>query len=123
MLNCHCTSNQKKLFWQLIVLFFVLMSFWITVVTIVTNSSNVIVVLCEQQSPSYQAERCTAFCCDVTVDDLSATVPAESCDLATLVFVLSAISPHKMVDALRNIARVQNLMSVLLSVFGKHFFV
>lgn len=99
------------------------MSFWITVVAVVTNSSNVIVVLCKQQSPSYQADRCTVFCCDVTVDDLSATVPVKSCDLATLVFVLSAISPHKMVDALCNIARVQKLVSVLLLVFGKRLFV
>ncbi len=39
-------------------------------------------------------------------------MPPESCDLATLVFVLSAISPEKMVDALRNIARVGSSLMV-----------
>jgi hypothetical protein len=89
----------------------------ISVVTVTTVLS--LLLCCEQQSSSYQADRCTAFCCDVTADDLSATVPPESCDLATLVFVLSAISPHKMVDVLRNIARVEKLASLLLSVFGQ----
>ena len=52
----------------------------------------------------YDAARCTAFVCDLTRDDLAASIPASGVDLLTMVFVLSAIPPEAMPGALRNVA-------------------
>ncbi|XP_055782138.1 tRNA N(3)-methylcytidine methyltransferase METTL6-like [Salvelinus fontinalis] len=54
----------------------------------------------------YCTERCSAFQCDLTKDDLRGNVPVGSVDVATLIFVLSAIHPDKMQKALENIYRV-----------------
>ncbi|XP_035601923.2 tRNA N(3)-methylcytidine methyltransferase METTL6-like [Oncorhynchus keta] len=54
----------------------------------------------------YCAERCSVFQCDLTKDDLRGNVPVGSVDVATLIFVLSAIHPDKMQQALDNIYRV-----------------
>ncbi|NP_001134191.1 Methyltransferase-like protein 6 [Salmo salar] len=54
----------------------------------------------------YCTERCSAFQCDLTKDDLRGNVPVGSVDVATLIFVLSAIHPDKMQQALDNIYRV-----------------
>uniref|UniRef100_A0A3B4EC15 tRNA N(3)-cytidine methyltransferase n=1 Tax=Pygocentrus nattereri TaxID=42514 RepID=A0A3B4EC15_PYGNA len=59
-----------------------------------------------KQNPLYCPERCQAFQCDLTKDDLRATVPEASLDVATLIFVLSAIHPDKMQQALENIYKV-----------------
>ncbi|KAL7886999.1 hypothetical protein AOLI_G00047200 [Acnodon oligacanthus] len=59
-----------------------------------------------KQNPLYCPERCLAFQCDLTKDDLRATVPEASLDVATLIFVLSAIHPDKMQQALENIYKV-----------------
>ena len=59
-----------------------------------------------QNNPLYDSSRCTAFTCDITKDDTAATVPAGSVDIATLIFVLSAIHPEKMVLAVKNVAKV-----------------
>ncbi|XP_036435476.1 tRNA N(3)-methylcytidine methyltransferase METTL6 [Colossoma macropomum] len=59
-----------------------------------------------KQNPLYCPDRCLAFQCDLTKDDLRATVPEESLDVATLIFVLSAIHPDKMQQALENIYKV-----------------
>jgi len=56
--------------------------------------------------PGYSSGRVTAFVADLTHDDLTAHVPPGSVDFVTMVFVLSAISPEKMHDALRNVSRV-----------------
>ena len=45
--------------------------------------------------------------CDLTGDKLSDTVPHEDVDLASLFFVLSAISPEKMKSVLENIYSVR----------------
>ncbi|XP_038850344.1 tRNA N(3)-methylcytidine methyltransferase METTL6-like isoform X2 [Salvelinus namaycush] len=54
----------------------------------------------------YCTERCSAFQCDLTKDDLRGNVPVGSVDVAMLIFVLSAIHPDKMQKALDNIYRV-----------------
>ncbi|XP_068426030.1 tRNA N(3)-methylcytidine methyltransferase METTL6 [Clinocottus analis] len=59
-----------------------------------------------KQNPLYCPERCSAFQCDLTKDDLRENVPEGSVDVATLIFVLSAIHPDKMKLALQNISRV-----------------
>ena len=63
--------------------------------------------VCWQQHPLYCPERCKAFRCDLTKDDLRDEVAQASVDVATLIFVLSAIHPDKMVQALENIFRVR----------------
>ncbi|XP_029445213.1 methyltransferase-like protein 6 [Rhinatrema bivittatum] len=59
-----------------------------------------------KQNPLYNTERCTAFQCDLTKDDLLDNVPAESVDVVILIFVLSAIHPDKMHFAVENICKV-----------------
>ena len=52
-----------------------------------------------------QGKRVNAFVCDVTQDDLRENVPERTVDLATLIFVLSAIPPPKLGGAIENVAR------------------
>lgn len=59
-----------------------------------------------QQNSLYCPERCLAFQCDLTNDDLQTTIQAETVDVATLIFVLSAIHPDKMQQSLENIFKV-----------------
>ncbi|XP_067094451.1 tRNA N(3)-methylcytidine methyltransferase METTL6 isoform X1 [Osmerus mordax] len=59
-----------------------------------------------KQNPLYCPERCSAFQCDLTKDDLRGSIPEGSVDVTTLIFVLSAIHPDKMQQALVNIHRV-----------------
>ncbi|KAF6018876.1 METTL6 [Bugula neritina] len=57
---------------------------------------------------NYKDSRCSAFQCDITSSDLTDNIPSSSVDLCSLIFVLSAIHPDKMVQALQNIHRVTN---------------
>lgn len=59
-------------------------------------------------APAYAAAgpRVHAFVADVTRDALSATIPPRSLDAASMVFVLSALSPGTMRAALLNVASV-----------------
>lgn len=59
-----------------------------------------------KQNPLYSPERCCAFQCDLTKDDLRENIPENSVDVITLIFVLSAIHPDKMRQALQNINKV-----------------
>lgn len=45
--------------------------------------------------PKYDEKRVQAFVCDIVSDDLAASVPDGSIDVAILIFVLSAIPPEK----------------------------
>ncbi|EDO45902.1 predicted protein [Nematostella vectensis] len=59
-----------------------------------------------KESPFYDEAKVNAFQCDLTKDDLLENIPACSVDIATLIFVLSAIHPDKMITALLNIFKV-----------------
>lgn len=69
----------------------------------IESSSNLII---SQEHPSYDENRCHVFHCDVTEDALTDHVPPGSVSIATLIFVLSAIHPDKMVQVLSNIYQV-----------------
>ncbi|CAM0135790.1 unnamed protein product [Umbelopsis sp. WA50703] len=59
-----------------------------------------------QANEQYDESRCKAFVADLTVDDLCTTIPAESVDMVSAIFVLSAIPPEKMSVAIQNIYKV-----------------
>ncbi|KAM4687986.1 tRNA N(3)-cytidine methyltransferase METTL6 isoform 1-T2 [Discoglossus pictus] len=59
-----------------------------------------------KQNSSYNMEKCKAFQCDLTEDNLTENIPADSVDVVTLIFVLSAIHPDKMHLAIQNIYKV-----------------
>lgn len=59
-----------------------------------------------QKNPLYDDQRVKAFVCDISKQDLNQFVPPNSVDFATLIFVLSAISPECMQSVLENIAKV-----------------
>jgi len=67
-----------------------------------------------KQNPLYDDSRCCAFTCDITSEDTTKNVPAGSVDIATLIFVLSAIHPDKMVEAVKNVAKTLNSDGILL---------
>jgi len=46
------------------------------------------------------------FQCDLTQDELSAIIPANTIDVVLLLFVLSSINPEKMTTVLTNISKV-----------------
>jgi len=82
---------------------------------LVEENNNLFVYACDfsqravdfvKNNPLYKEERFCAFQCDLTTDDVTDNVPNESVDIALMIFVLSAISPHKMSVALRNISKV-----------------
>ena len=56
-----------------------------------------------QENPNYDPSRCCVFQNDLTKDDLNEHILPETVDVATMIFVLSAIHPDRMVDALRNV--------------------
>ncbi|TMW59478.1 hypothetical protein Poli38472_004547 [Pythium oligandrum] len=56
------------------------------------------------QNPQYNPQRCHAFVCDITQDDLG--LPAESVDVVLMVFVLSAVPPTAFSEVLRKVSRV-----------------
>ena len=53
-----------------------------------------------------QRDRIVPFVCDITNEPLTDVVPIGSVDVCTMVFVLSAVSPEKMRDAVRNVSSV-----------------
>lgn len=59
-----------------------------------------------KENEAYDSTRCTAFQADLTSDNLCENVPSEGVDIATMIFVLSAIHPDKMCDALKNVHKV-----------------
>lgn len=71
-----------------------------------SNIMQIILFVC-QQNPLYCPERCCAFQCDLTKDDLRENVPEATVDVVTLIFVLSAVHPDKMKLVLQNISRVR----------------
>ncbi|EDV27276.1 uncharacterized protein TRIADDRAFT_22960 [Trichoplax adhaerens] len=62
----------------------------------------------------YDEAKCHAFVCDITCDDLTLSIPAATINIATLIFVLSAITPQKMSAAIANIGKVMATGGTLL---------
>ena len=60
-----------------------------------------------QKNPNYDETRMNAFCCDITNSNLPGLLLRGPVDVVSLIFVLSAIHPDKMEDALRNIHGVR----------------
>ncbi|XP_020913017.2 methyltransferase-like protein 6, partial [Exaiptasia diaphana] len=50
----------------------------------------------------YNPSQVNAFCCNLTQDQLTDNIQESSVDIATLIFVLSAIRPDKMLKVLQN---------------------
>jgi len=59
-----------------------------------------------KEHPSYDPDRMCAFQTDVTKEELTDHIKANSVDVVTLVFVLSAIHPEKFETVLRNVKNV-----------------
>lgn len=59
-----------------------------------------------KENKLYNETTCHAFVCDITREELSNHIPLESVNIATMIFVLSAIHPDKMSFALENILKV-----------------
>lgn len=55
-----------------------------------------------QSNPLFTKEVGRVFQCDLTVDPLTDHLPRDSVDVVTMIFVLSAIHPDKMVQCLQN---------------------
>ncbi|KAJ8921434.1 hypothetical protein NQ315_003052 [Exocentrus adspersus] len=56
-----------------------------------------------QANPNYDPDCMKAFQCDITTDEVFDKVETASVDIATLIFVLSAIHPDKFVSTLKTI--------------------
>ncbi|KAM8826926.1 tRNA N(3)-cytidine methyltransferase METTL6 isoform 2-T2 [Synchiropus picturatus] len=59
-----------------------------------------------KKNPLFCPDRCRAFTCDLTREDLRENVAEAGVDVVTLIFVLSAIHPDKMKQVVVNISRV-----------------
>eukprot|EP00842_Homolaphlyctis_polyrhiza_P004982 jgi/Hompol1/5485/HPOL_001985-RA len=57
-------------------------------------------------APAYDETRCKAFVNDLTKDALTATIPENTLDIISCIFVLSAIPPHKFASAIANLKSV-----------------
>ncbi|XP_018424502.1 PREDICTED: methyltransferase-like protein 2 [Nanorana parkeri] len=72
-------------------------------------------------SPQYDSSRCFAFVHDLSDEKSSYPIPEESLDVIILIFVLSAILPNKMQDA---ISRLSKLLKpggcILLRDYGRY---
>ncbi|KND00037.1 uncharacterized protein SPPG_04381 [Spizellomyces punctatus DAOM BR117] len=56
--------------------------------------------------PKYAEGRCKAFVCDITKSPLTDSIPAESLDLISALFVLSAVPPANMSASIENLKTV-----------------
>lgn len=66
-----------------------------------------------QKDSRYDSLRMKAFVCDITKDRILSEISENSVDVASLIFVLSAIHPDKFVEALVNIRSVLKSDGVL----------
>jgi len=59
-----------------------------------------------KENENFNEKRCCAFVCDITKNDLPSTVSLNSINFATMIFVLSAISPEYMSCSLQRLWKV-----------------
>ena len=63
-------------------------------------------IFCQQESTFASSGRLNPFVCDITTDELTKNIPANSVDVVSMVFVLSALPPSEMPFAIKNISRI-----------------
>ncbi|XP_076349217.1 tRNA N(3)-cytidine methyltransferase METTL6 isoform X1 [Tachypleus tridentatus] len=82
---------------------------------LIEEKTNVFIYACDfspravqylKDHHSYDDTKCFAFLCDLTQDNLAATIIPGSVDFVSMVFVLSAIHPEKMKAVLTNVHQV-----------------
>ena len=84
---------------------------------LIKNNKNIFVYACDfstdaiqllKSNPEYDEQRCYGFVCDVTKpNSLKESLPTGiQVNMVTLIFVLSAIHPSKMITAVENIYQV-----------------
>ncbi|XP_068118088.1 tRNA N(3)-methylcytidine methyltransferase METTL2-like isoform X2 [Hyperolius riggenbachi] len=72
-------------------------------------------------NPQYDPSRCFAFVFDLSDETSSYPIPEESLDVIVLIFVLSAILPSKMQDAISRLSRLLKPGgSILLRDYGRY---
>lgn len=59
-----------------------------------------------KKHPLYKKDVCYAFVCDITQDNLNEIIVENSVDVVSMIFVLSAIHPNKMINVLQNIYKI-----------------
>uniref|UniRef100_T1JAK6 Reelin domain-containing protein n=1 Tax=Strigamia maritima TaxID=126957 RepID=T1JAK6_STRMM len=59
-----------------------------------------------KENSDYDVNKCLAFQMDVTSEKLTTVIEADLIDVVTMIFVLSAIHPDKMISTLKNILQV-----------------
>lgn len=69
---------------------------------------------CLKSNPSYNPSVINAFTCDIITDDLINSIPSNSLDLVTVVFVLSAIHPDNHQIVVSNIHKLLKCGGLLL---------
>ncbi|VDO93194.1 unnamed protein product [Soboliphyme baturini] len=67
-------------------------------------SSNAIEYV--KNNGSFDPKRCATFVCDLVESDLLRYLEKDSIDIVTMVYMLSAVNPKKMISVLKNIAKV-----------------
>eukprot|EP01134_Creolimax_fragrantissima_P003370 CFRG3370T1 len=67
-------------------------------------SANAINII--KQHPLYKEETVTAFTCDATQTPLTVKIPANSVDMASMMYVLSAVHPNNMKKVIMNVVSI-----------------
>lgn len=67
-----------------------------------------------RNNPKYNEERIKAFQCDITMDTIHQNIPSGSIDIISMIFVLSAITPNKFQDVIKNLHTVLRSGGIIL---------
>ncbi|PVV05311.1 hypothetical protein BB560_000173 [Smittium megazygosporum] len=59
-----------------------------------------------KNNEKYNTDRCKAFVCDITSNQLTDNIPPESLDIISAIFVFSALLPEQMENATSNLIKV-----------------
>lgn len=82
---------------------------------LIDDNQNLFVIACDlspraiemvKGNKLYNENRMKAFVTDITAEDIFKEIKCNSVDIATMIFVLSAIHPEKFVIALRNVFKL-----------------
>lgn len=59
-----------------------------------------------RSNPKYNEDRIKAFQCDITTDTIHEEIAADTIDIISMIFVLSAITPEKFKDVVKNLHKI-----------------